>query len=104
MPTLNISKQEYELLNTLIEKAKGKEISEPFTKEADEMELKNALESIRIPKDTRQTFCELWPSARDALDTMKGLLSRVSGVGFFASAAINTVISTGDIVSKSVCR
>ncbi|MEM7443333.1 MAG: hypothetical protein AAF414_08410 [Pseudomonadota bacterium] len=49
-------------------------------------------------------FCNIWPSARQALVVLRTILDAVPGVGLFAKAAIGIVIAAGDAAENAFCR
>jgi hypothetical protein len=82
-------------------------MKEHFTvTEADVENLKKVIEQqARVPKgEAQQTFCGIWPQAKNALELLMTFIGAIPGVGVFAKVAIGIVIAAGDAASKAVCK
>lgn len=56
--------------------------------------------SLNLPKGaTRTGFCEIWPTAKNALSLLKEMVKNPA-----LKLIIGTIISTGDAVSSRVCN
>jgi hypothetical protein len=52
----------------------------------------------------KETFCQVWPQAKEGLTLLRSILQFVPGVGVFAAPAIGIVTATGDAVQKGLCH
>lgn len=71
---------------------------------AQQDELQAAFDNIQ-PMGAVDTFCQNWPSAKIALETLRPLLAMIPGINVFAGSAIAVVIAAGDAAHKSsLCK
>ena len=52
----------------------------------------------------QETFCDVWPQAKNGLNLLKSIIGSVPGVSFFAKAAIDIVMASGDAASSAFCQ
>ena len=66
-------------------------------------ELSELIKKSEISKYEAQgvEFCNIWPNAKSALQT---ILGAVPGVSIFAGAAISIVIAAGNAASEAMCK
>jgi hypothetical protein len=51
-----------------------------------------------------ETFCQVWPQAKEGLTLLRDILQFVPGVGMFAAPAIGIVTAAGDAAQKGLCQ
>lgn len=51
----------------------------------------------------KDTFCELWPSAKKGLGLLADLVLAIPAAGLKASIAIKAAIAVGDVVASVFC-
>jgi len=49
-------------------------------------------------RDAKNTFCEVWPGAKKALELLQGIIKNP-----IAKGAIGIVIAAGDAVASRIC-
>jgi hypothetical protein len=52
----------------------------------------------------QETFCDVWPQAKNGLNLLKGIIGSVPGVSFFARASIDIVVAAGDAANAAFCQ
>ena len=74
--------------------------------EADVNELTKAIkEHVKVTKGgPQQTFCQVWPQAKEGLQILSTFINTIPGVGVFAKVAVGIVIAAGDAASSAVCK
>ena len=60
-------------------------------------------EKGRVDKGIQDTFCQVWPTAKDGLEVLRKVLEFVPGVGPLAKMAIAIVIAAGDAANNAIC-
>jgi hypothetical protein len=73
--------------------------------EADLDRLANAI-ATHAPsaRGATESFCQVWPQAKEGLTLLRNILQFVPGVGAFATAAIAIVTAAGDAAQKGLCH
>jgi len=62
-------------------------------------------EHVKKTKGPAQdTFCGIWPQAKEGLQLLSTFIGVIPGVGIFAKVAIGVVIAAGDAASSAVCH
>ena len=52
----------------------------------------------------QETFCTVWPQAKNGLNLLKEIIGSVPGISFFAKASIGIVIAAGDAADSALCQ
>jgi hypothetical protein len=58
----------------------------------------------QVPMAAQNTFCNVWPQAKTALELLSSFIVTIPGAGVFARIAIGVVIAAGDAASNAVCK
>ena len=53
---------------------------------------------VAAPAGSKGKFCEIWPSAKSALELLQGIIKNP-----IAKAAVGVVIAAGDAVASKIC-
>jgi hypothetical protein len=73
--------------------------------EADLDQLANAIAThAPAARGATETFCQVWPQAKEGLTLLRTILQFVPGVGMFAAPAIGIVTAAGDAAQKGLCH
>ena len=80
--------------------------NEPFSfTEEDVKELTAMIkEHAKVKRGPPETFCQVWPEAKNGLQLLSTFIGTIPGVGPFARVAIGIVIAAGDAASSAVCK
>lgn len=67
-------------------------------------QLRAAVDSVEL-MGAKESFCQNWPAAKNALQMLSKILALVPGAGIFAPPAIAIVIAAGDAAhSSKLCK
>jgi hypothetical protein len=73
--------------------------------EADFDQLANTIAThAPAARGATETFCQVWPQAKEGLTLLRTILQFVPGVGMFAAPAIGIVTAAGDAAQKGLCH
>jgi hypothetical protein len=62
-------------------------------------------EHVKKTKGPAQdSFCKVWPQAKEGLQLLSTFIAAIPGVGVFAKVAIGIALAAGDAASSAVCK
>ncbi len=64
--------------------------------------IKEHVKKTKAP--AQDTFCKIWPQAKEGLQLLSTFIAAIPGVGIFAKVSIGVVIAAGDAASSAVCH
>ena len=66
--------------------------------------IKDHVKTTKAKVPAQETFCKIWPQAKEGLQLLSTFIAAIPGVGVFAKVSIGVVIAAGDAASAAVCK